>query len=367
MSYSESMAAYQTKRLKRLIQIIPEIFGEYKDETDSASILDYTYNGRRFVLEPEGILNFKRGRHPRELICDDILRDPDNKMELAILDKIRDIFNDQIESMPTGALHIVGTPQDKEDLFYHLSQNGVYDVKTYPAWNTATDTVLWPETFPLEDLKRRKQMMGEKSFNKEFQCMPVRTADSFISHEKYAKIENKGLKNYGLNEGYVPSGIVCAGFDIGKKTHPSHLLVLEQIDNKLVQIHSKFMDGWDYQDQINYLNEAIEKFSIQKLEYDNTRSEFEGFEEQGQLRGEMCGEVFTSKSQFRMSTQLDVKITNGELELIADERQKRQLLSVDCDLKAPSNSDGHGDSFWSLALAIDSHQSMQGRLIWTLE
>jgi hypothetical protein len=67
-----------------------------------------------------------------------------------------------------------------------------------------------------------------------------------------------------------------------------------------------------------------------------------------------------------MATELDAEITAENLQLLNDERQKRQLLSVDCDLKAPSNSEGHGDAFWSLALAVDAWKQSQGRMIWTL-
>jgi hypothetical protein len=368
LSYSEGMASYQTKRLKRIVEALPEYFGGYKDLTDSASICRYGKDGKEFLLEPEGILNFKRGRHPKGLICDDILRDPDNVMELSILQKVERIFVEQIEPMPRDFLHVVGTPQDREDLFYKLSQTGVYDVRFYPAvkdWDAKE--VLWGEQYPFEKLMQYRRSMGEKSFLKEFQCEPVRSTECFITPAKLNRIVRNRLKNYPLvGDLRFKSRTVVAGFDIGKKTHPSHLCVLAEHQGKLVQIHSKFMDGWEYKDQIAYLTQAIEKFGIQRLKYDNTRAEFEGFQEQGILPAEMEGETFGSKNQFRMATELDAEITAENLQLLNDERQKRQLLSVDCDLKAPSNSEGHGDAFWSLALAVDAWKQSQGRMIWTL-
>ena len=98
---------------------------------------------------------------------------------------------------------------------------------------------------------------------------------------------NSRLKNRDIIRAFkLKKGrTVIAGFDIGKKTHPSHLavfgvvkaLVREKVDDKeslvwkdvLVQLCSKYMDGWDYTDQIEYLKKAIFHFKIDKLFYDN--------------------------------------------------------------------------------------------------
>jgi hypothetical protein len=53
-----------------------------------------------------------------------------------------------------------------------------------------------------------------------------------------------------------------------------------------------------------------------------------------------------------MATELDKAITNKQIELLDDDRQRRQILTVDCDLQAPETSEGHGDAFFSLCLAI---------------
>jgi hypothetical protein len=153
---------------------------------------------------------------------------------------------------------------------------------------------------------------------------------------------------------YLKDRTIIGGLDIGKKTHPSHLSVFAQHKKKLVQIHSKFMDGWNYKDQIEYCREAINKFKMDRLLYDNTRAEFDISFEQGDLPDQMEGVTFTSKSKFSMATELDKVITNGLLELIDDDRQKRQILTVDCDLKAPETQEGHGDCFWSICLAINA-------------
>ena len=40
--------------------------------------------------------------------------------------------------------------------------------------------------------------------------------------------------------------------------------------------------------------------------------------------------------------------------MIKDERQKQQILSVSNDLKAPDTPMGHGDAFFSIAMALQA-------------
>ncbi len=69
------------------------------------------------------------------------------------------------------------------------------------------------------------------------------------------------------------------GFDIGKKSNPSHCSVFsifkDNDDETLVQLHQKFLDGWDYTKQISYIQMVVEYFNISKMYVDNTRGEFE--------------------------------------------------------------------------------------------
>ena len=47
-------------------------------------------------------------------------------------------------------------------------------------------------------------------------------------------------------------------------------------------------------------------------------------------------------------------VHSGNLRLLRDERQKQQILSVNNDLKAPSTPMGHGDAFFSIAMALNA-------------
>jgi len=47
-------------------------------------------------------------------------------------------------------------------------------------------------------------------------------------------------------------------------------------------------------------------------------------------------------------------VHSGNLKLLVDSRQKGQILSVNNDLKAPETPLGHGDAFFSIAMALQA-------------
>ena len=342
------------KRLKRYIATIPEHFGGHNDLTTAETKCNYERGGNTVVIEPAGIMGFKRGQHPYGIICDDILKDPEKKMDLEQIKKVETIFVEVVESMPTKELHVFGTPQDKNDIFKKLETTPDYFAKRYKAvlnWNEKQS--LWPQEFPFERLKRIRDRIGEKAFNKEYQCQPVRSEDSFYTQEQLDKFIRARLRNYRVGRKTHFREFTFGGFDIGKHSHPSHLAVFG-IDRRhnLIQVHSKFMDGWNYVDQLDYLKQAIDSFSIGKIYYDDTRSEFESFSEAGNLPAEMEGLTFTAKLKHQLAAAFDAVITKGNLMLLKDDRQTNQLLNVDNDLKSEQQVEGHGDSFWSIAMAI---------------
>lgn len=370
MSYTQELGAYHTKRIKRYIDALPKFFGDYKNHTDSESILYYSKDGHSFYCEPVGILTFQRGKHPTGIICDDILKDPQVKLDISQLEKIARAFFEEIENMPKEELHLIGTPQDQDDLFAKLETKSGYNSKRYDAIVDETNhKALWENNpnFCYAALMERKARIGDKAFMKEFRCMPVRGAEGFLDMATLDRIINPRLKNYTLTRKPKLREFAYGGFDIGKKTHPSHLCILgKNRRGQFVQLHSKWMDAWDYIEQLAYIKEAIKIFRIARLEYDDTRAEFEGFREKGDLPGEMRGLAFTAKNKFTMATDLDKLITEDRIVLINDTRQRRQLLNVDNDLKAVETDEGHGDCFFSLCLAVKAAGKGDRQMIYEL-
>ena len=146
----------------------------------------------------------------------------------------------------------------------------------------------------------------------------------------------------------------------GKKRHPSHLVLFRQVGSKFEQIHQSWLDGWSFSDQIEYLNEVAKNFKITKGYIDNTRGELE---DRGLDRA-WYPMHFTSKSKNTMAQIFEQYDHSNSLSLIKDERQRQQILSVNNELKAPETPLGHGDAFFSIAMALQAaYEFNKGRFV----
>jgi len=64
------------------------------------------------------------------------------------------------------------------------------------------------------------------------------------------------------------------------------------------------------------------------------------------------------REKFEMAQIMEQFIFSGDLELIQDQRQTQQIISVNNELKAPETPMGHGEAFWSVGLALRAvHES----------
>ena len=158
--------------------------------------------------------------------------------------------------------------------------------------------------------------------------------------------------------------ITIGGFDVGKKGNPSHCSIFaikeDEIENQiLIQIHQKFLDGWEYIKQIEYINACIEYFNIQRLYYDNTRGELE----ERNLPKRQCIPIvlsahtgLKSKGKTELATNFSKLVEQKRIKLLDDDRFISQVLCVTNDLQAPNSPLGHGDSFISVMLAVGVYQ-----------
>jgi len=355
-SFQQSMAGYHIGKIKALIARNP-FFEDLIDHKSTAeNVIKYSWDNEHFhTIEPHGLLAFKRGIHCDCVYVDDPLQDPANKMVTTIITKVNNVIKTQLLDMPRidGECHIVGTPQTTIDFFFDKNLREIFKYAELPAEKDHSNKIaLWPEYMDWDELMGRRKTRGQRIYNQEFLCSPVYTEEGFFKREQVYSRVNKDLKNnscYTLRE---TDNEVIAGFDIGKKAHPSHLAVFEKVKNKRVCIAQVFMDGWDYIKQVEFLQMAIDNLGIDQLYYDATRGEFESFLEQDLLPSEMIPVNFNLKTKGAMSAEFDKAVTNNEIEFINDKRFLEQILLVDNELKAIETPDGHGDSFWSTALSF---------------
>lgn len=359
ISYNQLLSAYHIRKIKDLVQRNP-YFAEIKELTDADSALKYSWDGNViFEMQPAGILAFKRGWHGN-VICDDILADPDNLLNQTMINKVNRIFFDDVLQLPNPdqCLHVAGTPQHSEDLFYQIRERKELMKfkweKDQAIVNELEKKTLWPERYPYEYLDNKRKS-NPRTFAKEYMCEPVWASDSFLGAEKVLLCVNKGLKCWNLsdaNTDKIGTRTVVGGWDLGKKLHPSHFAVFMEDNKKLVQIYDKWMDRWDYQDQLELVQQAIKSLRIDRILYDATRGELDAMKEQHLIPPELEPIILTSKEQHAIATQLEGAVNGAEIELLNVQRTISELLKVNGELDAIDSDTGHGDSFWSIGLAV---------------
>jgi len=354
LSYKADIAQYHTRNLKEYIRRNP-YFEDAKNLTPAESIMRYNWDGEhKIVVEPEGILSFKRGRHPDIVICDDILADPASLLNVSVVEKINRMFFEDVMSLPKegGELHLVGTAQHPSDLFFQIRKKKRFEWYECTAIvDEKNKTVLWPENFPYDRLIQiRDDEIGEKAFRKEYMCSPVYSEECYLTRESILLVVNPEAKPATDID---PRERVIAGWDIGKHVHPSHIAVfIKGANGKLFMIFQMFMDNMAYKDQLDYIKGLVERMKIDEIYYDATRGELEGFMEQGIMDRRIFKPViFKHTLKFAMAAELEKRVNAKTIELLNNSRMINQITTVNNDLQAIETSEGHGDAFWSIAMA----------------
>ncbi len=360
-SYKGEMAAYHIGKIKDSIKLNPfyENLRDLKSTAEGVVKYRWEDSDRTFKLTPQGLLGFNRGLHCNGgVYVDDPFQDPANKLEPKVISRVNDIMRRQVIDIPNknAFLHIVGTPQTKDDFFFDKKFLVRFESRVLPAiQDSKNKIVLWTEWMDWDELRARRNERGSKIFNQEYLCSPVYSENTFFTEEQVDRMMFDIL-NYPFNEPRDPKdNDIIGGWDLGKHRHPAHFSIFEVKGNKddWTQIHQHFFDGVDYKDQLEYIRLAIDNLQIDRLYYDNTRGELEVKEETGELPKELIGVNLGLKKKNALATEFDKLQTNAKIRLIADGRQKRSLLSVLNDLKAMETQEGHGDAFFSICLALN--------------
>lgn len=368
-SYNSDMAGYHLSKVKAMINQNP-YFLEYVDNKPTAdSILSYSFRSDTITFTPQGLLAFKRGIHAEYIFIDDPLRDPENKLKPIVIEKINRIMKQEMYSMvkKRGECRVVGTPQTWQDFFFDEDLQRKFHTQVRDAIVDEVNRVaLWPEWKPFDELMEIRANLGENDFNQEYRCQPAYAEDSYIARDRLLEVVSSRPSLPLREHRQFNNSEVVGGFDVGKKRHPSHLALFEVIRREdrafYRQLFSKWMDQWDYRDQLDYLELCIDLFNVDVIRYDNTRGEFEGFSEQGTLPSQLDPLNLTGKTRHGITANFDALVTTGNIELVNDQRQTEQILAVNSDLEAMSGPDGHGDSFWSVGLAVYDNSKPSPRI-----
>jgi hypothetical protein len=381
IGYKRPLAEEHVEALKRDIKKNPYCRLWVDNNPLAKSVIDFTVDfGEqrsdgtpyqwRATVEPEGILAATRGRHPKVVICDDILSDFSNPASSVELAHINDIFDRVILSLPPpgGVLGVVGTPQSLNDVLHRLKDNPSFYFARFRAvkdWENGI--TIWPEMYDIERLRKIRAEVGPAAFEVEYQLYPRSEVDTFIKSEHLSACFDPSLELYFPREGETfpneESWPIVGGMDIGKDVHPSHIsFFVVTPDDWMVQVYHEFLHKIDYTTQVKIINTAIEYFNPIRFHFDSTRSELD---DRG-LTKRARGVKFKKNLKASMATLLEKRIVNTYNKLVlgidtgpgilfagsADSPQFQSILQINKELKAKGGIEGHGDAFWSNALAV---------------
>jgi len=280
--------------------------------------------------EGEGILSATRGRHPKVVICDDILSDFANPIESVEIERINQIFNFVILNLPPadGTLGVVGTPQSPTDVLAKLQTNPLFWCGEYPAvQDYEKEEVLWPDMYDYKRLMIIKRTIGEAAFLVEYQLHPRESVDQFLPSDALEACVDSRLKHYEPVAGEVfpnPNNYpLHGGMDVGKEIHPSHVSMFIEMPPEagqemgwLIQVYEAWLDHMAYNKQVEVVNELMRYFNPTRFHWDSTRSELEDRALSRQARPFK----FKKNVKASMATQLEKA---GYEQLVLEDRRQR--------------------------------------------
>lgn len=189
-----------------LAHLLP--IGRSKGNPDSRTETKLT-NGK--VVKAKGYFSPLRGRHPQLIICDDCLNEK-NCYSKDARQEMLTRFNDVIVPMKDkgtrrsqikgykSQIVVVGTAQDREDMYHELMKNPEYrGAKLKAIVDEERKIALWPDRYTYEDLMGIKRRVGALSFSKEYMNEPLSDETTIFPYSLFEPCFDSSMtyaKNY---------------------------------------------------------------------------------------------------------------------------------------------------------------------------
>jgi len=165
VSYSETQAEKNLKKIRQAVEMNPAF--KHLAPTAKGSQWDHQhldFAGGSFI-EAFGLGSSMRGGHYHLIVIDDPSKD---FWSISLAQQEQFYKSVMIPALRKGGqIAFVGNPVDLQDILWVMSQ--VEDFKTFkfPCWDKDMKP-LWPEQYTYEDLMKRRAMVGENIFKREY-------------------------------------------------------------------------------------------------------------------------------------------------------------------------------------------------------
>ena len=199
LSYSDGMAQYHISEINKTVKRNPLLMSWMDNKSPKADFsFRYSINSKPADILHGGLFSFKRGMHVNgALLADDILRGPENPLNMGQFNKVEEHFMTESLFIPLKGVPVIvlGTPMMPGDILSKLQEDSRFKARVLPALDPAPGRrVLMPELYN-EEWLLEQQRARPKSFASEFMLIPHFSTESYFEEEDITKCEADDLVN----------------------------------------------------------------------------------------------------------------------------------------------------------------------------
>jgi phage FluMu gp28-like protein len=223
---------------------------------------------------------------------------------------------------------------------------------------------------PPADAKRRQEWLDEMrstcpdedTWNEEYMCVPSTDASSLLSYELMRPCEVANLQLFDVTSSFAANATIYAGFDVGRKRDLSCLWAIEKIGDVFWTRILRTFDKVNFSAQEGAINTLLANRAVKRLAIDSTGIGLQMSERLQQRWGKYRVEAvnFSAPVKSELAMPLRRLFEDKLIRIPSEDLVREDLHSVRKIVTAANNvrldvdrsdTDGHADRFWSLALA----------------
>lgn len=274
--------------------------------------------------------------------------------EFALHDNDKEIYRSLYPTITWGyKIRIISRPFGQSNLFYDIFT----DVNKYPDYSRHEYNIYRAVNDGLMiDVEQLKRNFDEDFFAENFECKFIDESTSFFPYELIRPCINEDVVNFESN-----SPVYC-GIDVGRKNDATVVTLLIRIDNIFYVKKMEELKNYTFDAQIESIARIFKEHNVSDCLIDSTGVGLPLAESLRKRFPFVQMYNFSIPSKEQLVLQMKRKFENKEIRLPDDENLIYDIHSIYRKITATNqvsytskrNSQGHGDRFWSLALAVKS-------------
>ena len=223
---------------------------------------------------------------------------------------------------------------------------------------------------PVADARRRQEWLDdlrstcpdEDTWNEEYMCVPSTDATSLLSYELIAGCEVSNLTLADVAQLAASGRSLYAGFDVGRKRDLSVVWILEKVGDVFWTRGVVTFANVTFSAQEGAINVLMSGGAVRRLCIDSTGIGMQLAERMQQRHGQHRVEAVTFSAPVKSELAMPLRrlFEDKLIRVPKDDAIREDLHSIRKIVTAANNvrldadrseTDGHGDRFWALALA----------------